>query len=326
MQLKDPQMHFHLLDHLGSSALDISPVGEALATRSFFPFGEAQEEVEHIPHEGNVYGFTGKEEDEDTGLHYFEARFYDAGVGRFMGVDPWVGDESDPQTLNKYSYVVNRPLVAVDPSGEVVVFITGWSGRGDDMENLQQQFNQKFHSQGLEAPQSKIFAHGQQKAARGFINEAISNNPDEPLVIIGHSFGGDSSIELAKTLQSDGVDIDLLVQIDSIGINDEALPSNVGLGINFYQEGGSGLDGAKNVSGSVNIRAPGASHTNIDSDRDVGGITAASAAVAHRDFLSGKSLKSVTNSAKKHLDNLRNRIKRDQNRRNSSRDNKKSSR
>ena len=120
----NPQMHFHLLDHLGSSALDISAAGEALATRSFFPFGEAQEEVEHIPHEGNVYGFTGKEEDEDTGLHYFEARFYDAGVGRFMGVDPWVGDESDPQTLNKYSYVVNRPLVAVDPSGETLYYVT----------------------------------------------------------------------------------------------------------------------------------------------------------------------------------------------------------
>ena len=100
-------MHFHLLDHLGSSALDISPVGEALATRSFFPFGEAQQEVEHIPHEGNVYGFTGKEEDEDTGLHYFEARFYDAGVGRFASVDPASNFNPDklaaePQELNGY--------------------------------------------------------------------------------------------------------------------------------------------------------------------------------------------------------------------------------
>ena len=55
--------------------------------------------------------YTGKDLDEDTGLYYYNARWYDAGTGRFISEDP-ARDGS-----NWYSYVTNNPLKFVDPAG-----------------------------------------------------------------------------------------------------------------------------------------------------------------------------------------------------------------
>lgn len=55
--------------------------------------------------------FTGKQQDDTTGLYYFNARFYDPRLGRFLSEDP-VKDGS-----NWYAYCDNNPLKYVDPSG-----------------------------------------------------------------------------------------------------------------------------------------------------------------------------------------------------------------
>jgi len=65
--------------------------------------------------------FTGKEKDE-TGLHYFGARFYNGDWGRFMSPDPHSLNPSnldltDPQSLNPYTYCMNSPLQFYDPDG-----------------------------------------------------------------------------------------------------------------------------------------------------------------------------------------------------------------
>jgi RHS repeat-associated protein len=54
------------------------------------------------------YEFTGCERDAETGLDYAFARYYNARMGRFMSPDPLGGDLTDPQTLNKYTYVRNK--------------------------------------------------------------------------------------------------------------------------------------------------------------------------------------------------------------------------
>jgi RHS repeat-associated protein len=63
--------------------------------------------------------FTQKERDNETGLDYFEARYYASIQGRFTSPDePLVGqDASDPQTWNLYSYTSNSPLNRVDEDG-----------------------------------------------------------------------------------------------------------------------------------------------------------------------------------------------------------------
>lgn len=63
--------------------------------------------------------FTQKERDIETGLDYFRARYYGSIQGRFVGVDPLMKSASiaDPQSFNRYSYVLNNPLILDDPDG-----------------------------------------------------------------------------------------------------------------------------------------------------------------------------------------------------------------
>jgi RHS repeat-associated protein len=63
---------------------------------------------------------TGKERDVETGLDYFEARYFSAPQGRFTSPDPSSNGiaVADPQSWNLYSYVRNRPTRFVDIGGE----------------------------------------------------------------------------------------------------------------------------------------------------------------------------------------------------------------
>ncbi|MFC1986548.1 RHS repeat-associated core domain-containing protein, partial [Chloroflexota bacterium] len=54
---------------------------------------------------------------DDTGLYYYGARYYDVEIGRFISADTIVPDYTNPQALNRYSYVLNNPLKYTDPSG-----------------------------------------------------------------------------------------------------------------------------------------------------------------------------------------------------------------
>ena len=60
--------------------------------------------------------FTGQRLD-DTGLYYYNARYYDAEIGRFISPDSLIPDPMNPQAFNRYSYVINNPLKYTDPTG-----------------------------------------------------------------------------------------------------------------------------------------------------------------------------------------------------------------
>ena len=60
------------------------------------------------------YGYTGREQDSETGLDYYRARYYDAGNGRFISEDP-LGFGAGDGNLTRY--VFNSPTNFVDPSG-----------------------------------------------------------------------------------------------------------------------------------------------------------------------------------------------------------------
>jgi RHS repeat-associated protein len=64
--------------------------------------------------------FTGQRLD-GTGLYYYNARYYDPTIGRFISADTVIQNPGNPQTLNRYSYGLNNPLKYFDPSGHVVM-------------------------------------------------------------------------------------------------------------------------------------------------------------------------------------------------------------
>ncbi|TDL76108.1 DNRLRE domain-containing protein [Peribacillus frigoritolerans] len=77
--------------------------------------------------DSNPYRYAGYRFDNETGLYYLMARYYDSNVGRFITRDTFQGFANDPQSLNLYAYVNNNPVINVDPSGHFKVISVSWA-------------------------------------------------------------------------------------------------------------------------------------------------------------------------------------------------------
>ncbi len=102
------------LDSLGSVVAVSDGSGRIVERYRFDPWGKR---TTVLGGTDARFGYTGHLELADVGLVHMGGRVYDPEIGRFLSPDPFVQDESDPQSLNRYSYVLNNPLSATDPSG-----------------------------------------------------------------------------------------------------------------------------------------------------------------------------------------------------------------
>ncbi|MCX5722216.1 MAG: RHS repeat-associated core domain-containing protein, partial [Nitrospirae bacterium] len=110
-------------DHLGSSSVITDAAGNKVQTITYYPYGGTnRNESSSNPVIDVPYKYTGKELDVSTGLYYYEARYYDPTLGRFISADTIVPHASDPQSYNRYSYVRNNPLLYIDPTGHKFKF------------------------------------------------------------------------------------------------------------------------------------------------------------------------------------------------------------
>lgn len=67
--------------------------------------------------------YTGQDWDSSTGLYYYQTRFYDPQIGRFISPDSNSPDPSYPRNLNRYCYALNNPTTFNDPDGHFAWFI-----------------------------------------------------------------------------------------------------------------------------------------------------------------------------------------------------------
>ena len=61
--------------------------------------------------------FNGEQFDPNLQMQYLRARYYDQSNGRFNRLDPFTGNNYDPQSLHKYAYTHCNPVMGIDPSG-----------------------------------------------------------------------------------------------------------------------------------------------------------------------------------------------------------------
>jgi RHS repeat-associated protein len=109
-------------DGLGSITAVTDERGRVLRRHTYDPWGKqsirytntAPGVVNAAP---TTRGFTDHEGLGDFGLVHMNGRVYDPVLGRFLSADPFVGDASDAQEYNRYSYLTNNPLGGTDPSG-----------------------------------------------------------------------------------------------------------------------------------------------------------------------------------------------------------------
>ena len=122
--------NYYHTDHLGSSNVITNASGTLVEEIYYFPFGGIRLDTGSVDVK---HKYTGQELDEETDLYYYGARYYDAVLARFISPDSVVPDYTDPQSLNRYSYVVNNPLRYIDPTGnqyteEDLAFGNIWAG------------------------------------------------------------------------------------------------------------------------------------------------------------------------------------------------------
>jgi len=125
--------YYRTTDHLGSTRLVTDSSGAVKQRRDFFPFGEQIDDTlssRSGVSDGGVdtynassrvkQQFTGHERDDETELDYMKARNYQPCLARFLSVDPGAKGTrlTNPQSLNAYTYALNRPLSLVDPDGK----------------------------------------------------------------------------------------------------------------------------------------------------------------------------------------------------------------
>ncbi|MCB9771318.1 MAG: VCBS repeat-containing protein [Candidatus Omnitrophica bacterium] len=124
-------LYYHM-DYLGSTNVMSDNNGNVAELIEYDPYGKIQR---HDNYGGNTrlakQQFTGKKLDDETGLIYFGARYYDPLLGRFITADTIVQNPSDPQTLNRYSYCQNNPINKIDPDGHRSWWKKFWGGVKD---------------------------------------------------------------------------------------------------------------------------------------------------------------------------------------------------
>jgi RHS repeat-associated protein len=119
--------YYFLTDHLGSTDVVLDDQGNVVECADYLPFGSGRLRTAGTGSPETDYKFTGKELDDESGLYYYGARYYDSAIGRFISSDPLLLDEGskplasvlpNPQSLNRYSYVANNPVIMIDETGE----------------------------------------------------------------------------------------------------------------------------------------------------------------------------------------------------------------
>ncbi len=111
--------HYYHADHLESSSLITDATGGLAEHYEYTAYGRERANGTAAPDAS--HRFTGQVFDQDTGLYFYGARYYDPELGRFVQPDTIIPSLWNPQSYNRYSYVLNNPLKYVDPDGHVIV-------------------------------------------------------------------------------------------------------------------------------------------------------------------------------------------------------------
>ncbi|MGO4339875.1 RHS repeat-associated core domain-containing protein, partial [Labrys sp. KB_33_2] len=106
-----------LKDHLGSVRVVADQAGTTSIATRYQPFG-LHKPVTTSTTTKEDHGYIGERQDE-TGLLYLNARYYDPHIARFVSPDWWDPTQEGVGT-NRYSYAGNNPINAKDPSGHCI--------------------------------------------------------------------------------------------------------------------------------------------------------------------------------------------------------------
>ncbi len=147
-KIKGNTKYYFFKDHLGSVRAIIDNNYNLVSAVDYDMWGDKMQ--------GRIYngdstkfGFTGKEEDEESEYDYFGARYYDARLGRWNATDPLLNKYPSE---TPYSYTLNNPLLLTDPTGLWIAnfnsetnSISVTAEEGDNLQSLYSQLGVSAH-------------------------------------------------------------------------------------------------------------------------------------------------------------------------------------
>lgn len=108
--------YYYHQDNLNSSSALSGSSGAQQEVNVYYPFGRTQTASPQASFQVSRR-FTGQVFDAESGLYYYVGRYYDPELGRFIQADTIIPNIANPQSYNRYSYVLNDPLRYADPDG-----------------------------------------------------------------------------------------------------------------------------------------------------------------------------------------------------------------
>jgi RHS repeat-associated protein len=172
LERKSGQNEYYLSDALGSVIGLADGNGSIKTSYNYSPFGKKQTTGTSS---SNPFAFTGREDD-STGYYYYRARYYNPDQKRFIAEDPLEFGGGD---TNFYTYVGNKPISFIDPSG--LNGIGGgpvWTGDGGRLFLGGQIEGKQVYIPGLLNPSGNA-------AFQGFYSTAFYTNANDPCELRG---------------------------------------------------------------------------------------------------------------------------------------------
>jgi RHS repeat-associated protein len=112
---RSDKLYYFNANHLGSGSLITDGNGQTYQTLAYTPYGSQLVDIKHYSDIYNEpYRFGGKIKDEESGLNYFEARYYWNDGSIPISTDPhWYNRPH----LSPYVWCANNPVMRIDPTG-----------------------------------------------------------------------------------------------------------------------------------------------------------------------------------------------------------------
>lgn len=107
----DSRVLFSVTNHLGSTVVTTNREGQVLSKMVHGPYGNEWSQSDSESPEEMERQFTNQVYDEETGLYYFNMRYYDPKLGIFISPDPALDG------INHYGYAAGNPIHFIDPTG-----------------------------------------------------------------------------------------------------------------------------------------------------------------------------------------------------------------
>ena len=115
--------YYYLYNGHGDVIALTDETGQIVNNYSYDEWGNILNKQETI---SNPIRYAGEYYDEESGLYYLRARYYDPTIGRFISKDSVEGDITNPLTINLYTYCNNNPINMTDPTGHDPVGMSAW--------------------------------------------------------------------------------------------------------------------------------------------------------------------------------------------------------